>query len=145
LIDEMALSGRQFGRQDVLIVFDERSMDVPPGFHRQFEHVPTGYREIWAYPKTPKMNAHCERFNRTIQECFVDYHENLLLTDTALFNQNGRNLDVVTHKPLPAVKNRRRVMRSQHVDEMLVNKHLRCRCGFCGAARSLGRLCHSKE
>jgi transposase InsO family protein len=26
------------------------------------------------YPKTPKMNAHCERFNRTIQEEFVDYH-----------------------------------------------------------------------
>jgi transposase InsO family protein len=31
------------------------------------------------YPKTPKMNAHCERFNRTIQEEFVDYHEPLLL------------------------------------------------------------------
>jgi transposase InsO family protein len=26
------------------------------------------------YPKTPKMNAHCERFNRTIQDEFVDYH-----------------------------------------------------------------------
>ncbi len=31
------------------------------------------------YPKTPKMNAHCERFNRTIQEEFVDFHANLLL------------------------------------------------------------------
>ena len=26
------------------------------------------------YPKTPKMNAHVERFNRTIQESFIDYH-----------------------------------------------------------------------
>lgn len=26
------------------------------------------------YPKCPKMNAHCERFNRTIQEEFIDYH-----------------------------------------------------------------------
>lgn len=26
------------------------------------------------YPKTPKMNAHVERFNRTVQEEFVDYH-----------------------------------------------------------------------
>ena len=26
------------------------------------------------YPRTPKMNAHCERFNRTIQEEFVNYH-----------------------------------------------------------------------
>jgi len=31
------------------------------------------------YPKTPKMNAHCERFNRTIQEEFIDYHESELL------------------------------------------------------------------
>lgn len=30
------------------------------------------------YPKTPKMNAHCERFNRTIHEEFVDYNTNLL-------------------------------------------------------------------
>jgi len=26
------------------------------------------------YPKTPKMNAHVERFNRTLQDEFVDYH-----------------------------------------------------------------------
>jgi len=26
------------------------------------------------YPKTPKMNAHLERFNCTLQEEFVDYH-----------------------------------------------------------------------
>jgi putative transposase len=26
------------------------------------------------YPKTPKMNAHVERFNRTLQEDFADYH-----------------------------------------------------------------------
>lgn len=32
------------------------------------------------YPKTPKMNAHLERFNRTIQDEFVDYHINDLLT-----------------------------------------------------------------
>ena len=31
------------------------------------------------YPKTPKMNAHCERFNRTIQEEFADYHAQELL------------------------------------------------------------------
>ena len=38
------------------------------------------------YPKTPKMNAHCERFNRTIQDEFVDYHTNDLLTP-AIFNR----------------------------------------------------------
>ena len=38
------------------------------------------------YPRTPKMNAHCERFNRTIQEEFVDYHSGALL-DPSSFNQ----------------------------------------------------------
>lgn len=33
------------------------------------------------------MNAHAERFNHTIQESFVDYHEELLFTDLVLFNQ----------------------------------------------------------
>ena len=27
------------------------------------------------YPKTPKMNSHDERFNRSLQEEFIDYHE----------------------------------------------------------------------
>ena len=31
------------------------------------------------YPKTPKMNAHLERFNRTVQEEFIDFHSFLLL------------------------------------------------------------------
>jgi transposase InsO family protein len=39
------------------------------------------------YPKTPKMNAHCESFNGTIQEEFVDYNDNLLFDDTHKFNQ----------------------------------------------------------
>lgn len=39
------------------------------------------------YPKTPKMNAHVERFNRTIQEEFVDYHAFLLLDDGIAFNR----------------------------------------------------------
>ena len=38
------------------------------------------------YPRTPKMNAHVERFNRTLQEEFVDFHANLLLT-VAVFNE----------------------------------------------------------
>jgi len=39
------------------------------------------HKNHWhTYPKTPKMNAHVERFNRTIQEEFIDYHEQLLIT-----------------------------------------------------------------
>jgi transposase InsO family protein len=46
-----------------------------------------GIERWYTYPKTPKMNAHMERFNRTVQESFVDYHEDLLFTDLNLFNQ----------------------------------------------------------
>ena len=38
-------------------------------------------------PRTPKMNAHCERFNRTIQEEFIDYHQGELLNPT-VFNRS---------------------------------------------------------
>lgn len=38
-----------------------------------------------SYPRTPKMNAHVERFNRTIQEEFVNYRIGLLL-DLDRFN-----------------------------------------------------------
>ena len=41
----------------------------------------------YTYPKSPKMNAQIERFNRTLQESFLDYHEDLLFTDTELFNR----------------------------------------------------------
>ena len=37
------------------------------------------------YSKTPKMNAHAERFNRTLQEEYIDYHEDELL-DPEQFN-----------------------------------------------------------
>jgi transposase InsO family protein len=39
------------------------------------------------YPRTPKMNPHCERFNRTIQEEFVDFNVDLLFDDVTSFNK----------------------------------------------------------
>ena len=41
----------------------------------------------WTYPRSPKMNAHNERFNRTLQEGFVDYYDDLLFTDIDEFNK----------------------------------------------------------
>jgi transposase InsO family protein len=38
------------------------------------------------YPRTPKMNAHVERFNRTIQEDYIDYHIYELL-NPEIFNR----------------------------------------------------------
>jgi transposase InsO family protein len=45
-----------------------------------------GITHYHTYPKTPKMNAHCESFNGTIQDEFVDFHTNLLFSDTTAFN-----------------------------------------------------------
>ena len=36
---------------------------------------------------TPKMNATCERFNRTLREQFIEFNELLLFEDLNLFNQ----------------------------------------------------------
>lgn len=47
------------------------------------------------------MNAHCERFNRSIQDSFVDYYEDLLFTDLALFNQKMSDWLVFYNTELP--------------------------------------------
>jgi transposase InsO family protein len=39
------------------------------------------------YPRHPKQNAHIERFNRTIQEEFANWHRLALAYDLAVFNQ----------------------------------------------------------
>ena len=40
------------------------------------------------YPRCPKMNAQNERFSRTLQEGFIDYHEDLRFDDIDAFNRN---------------------------------------------------------
>jgi len=39
------------------------------------------------YPKTPKMNAHCERLNRSLQEEFINFNLNDLFNNITTFNQ----------------------------------------------------------
>lgn len=57
-------------------------------FKKHFRTLATkqGAVHFHTYPKTPKMNAHCERLNRTLQEEFIDYHANLLFDDITKFN-----------------------------------------------------------
>ena len=40
------------------------------------------------YPKQPKMNAYIERYNKTVQEQFVDRHMHILFSDIEKFNQD---------------------------------------------------------
>jgi len=44
-------------------------------------------KQFHTYPRSPKMNSCIERFNRTIQEEFVNYNLALLRDDLAAFNQ----------------------------------------------------------
>jgi transposase InsO family protein len=65
----------------------------PPRAHRQSRmraHLAHHSHRIgrwYTFPKSPKINAHIERFNRTLQESFVDYQGDLLFTDLDLFNE----------------------------------------------------------
>ena len=45
-----------------------------------------GIEHCYTYPRCPKMNALSERFNRTVQEEFVDYYEHRLFDDLYGFN-----------------------------------------------------------
>ncbi|HET8991416.1 MAG TPA: integrase core domain-containing protein [Candidatus Saccharimonadales bacterium] len=40
----------------------------------------------WNYPRSPRMNAKIERYNRTIQEEFIDYHLDDMADDLGSFN-----------------------------------------------------------
>jgi len=80
---EVTLSPKQFS-----ILSDNGSE-----FMKEFESLlqQKGLTHYWTYPRSPKMNAHNERFNRTLQEQFVDFYEDLLFTDIDLFNQYMAN------------------------------------------------------
>ncbi len=55
----------------------------------------------WTYPRSPKMNAHAERFNRTLQEQFMDDHEDLLFDDLAAVNRKLADWLLAYHTVLP--------------------------------------------
>jgi len=47
------------------------------------------------------MKAHNERFNRSLQEQFVDYHEDLLFTDLETFNRKLADWLIAYNTRLP--------------------------------------------
>ena len=66
-------------------VLSDNGQEFAKHFHAALtEH---GIVHWHTFPRTPKMNAHAERFNRTLQDEFVDYHEDLLFDDLPQFNQ----------------------------------------------------------
>lgn len=59
-------------------------------------------------PKTPKQNAHCERFNRTVQDEYANYHRRELWLDLPSFNDglNRWNVFYNTKRVHGAFKNK---------------------------------------
>jgi transposase InsO family protein len=47
----------------------------------------SGITHFHTYPRTPKMNAHVERFNRTLSEDFIRHHRAALRDDLHRFNE----------------------------------------------------------
>lgn len=85
------------------------------------------------YPKTPKMNAHCESFNGTIQEEFVDYHVNLLFDNTTKFNEKMKEyLEFYNTKRVHcAFKNKKAPLEVLTESEYYLNKlPAECRNGW---------------
>ena len=74
-----------------------------------------------ACPRSPEMHAHCERVNRTIQESFVDYHEDTLFNDLVSFNRALADWLVCYHTERP-----HRSLAMQSPLQSLLHHHPEC-------------------
>lgn len=78
------------GKLKEVAPFPVRHLQTDNGseFHGIFDQVLTKSTTIhfWNYPRYPKGNAFVERFNRTIQEEFLDYHRGEFITDLDQLN-----------------------------------------------------------
>jgi transposase InsO family protein len=83
-----------------------------------------GITHYHTYPKTPKMNAHCESFNGTIQDEFVDYYVNTLFDNTTAFNEklNEYLLFYNTKRVHHAFKNKKAPLEVLNNSDYYVNK-----------------------
>ena len=87
LIDGIATAKKRQKRS--LAILSDNGSEFKKEFDALIEQ--KGLTHYWTHPKNPKMNAHNERFNRTIQEQFIDYYEDLLFTDLEEFNKHLAN------------------------------------------------------
>lgn len=72
-------------------------------FHKEFEALikEKKLEHLWTYPRSPKQNAHNERFNRTIQESFIQYNQDLLFKDPKRFEEKLREWIEIYNTKIP--------------------------------------------
>ena len=73
-------------------------------FHKEFEALIVEKRleHLWTYPRSPKQNAHNQRFNRTIQESFIQYNQDLLFKDPKRFEEKLREWVEIYNTKIPS-------------------------------------------
>lgn len=72
---------RQVAPFDVIRVQTDNGAEFHKHFHAAIEQLTITH--FWSYPRSPKMNAKIERYNRTVQEEFVDWYQPELTEDLA--------------------------------------------------------------
>ena len=76
--------------EEVRCVLSDNGSEFEGYFRKRAEERNLGRYFTW--PRSPKMNAHCERFNRTVQEEFLIHHEDLLWSDEEGLSEFNRRL-----------------------------------------------------
>lgn len=79
------------GKLQTVAPFEVRRVQTDNGseFYKHFHQAcdEQGLVHFWNYPRSPKMNARVERFNRTIQEEFMDTDRYLMADDLEQWNR----------------------------------------------------------
>ena len=82
------------------VVLSDNGSEFETGFAEALGE--RGIRRWSTDPKTPKMNAHAERLGRTLQESFVDDHEELLFTALLCSTRNRPTGGCPQHRAPPS-------------------------------------------
>lgn len=83
-----------------ITIFSDNGSEFEKEFEAPIEE--KKLEHLWTYPRSPKQNAHNERFNRTIQESFIAYNQDLLFKNPKRFEEKLREwIEIYTIQKSP--------------------------------------------